>query len=162
MRGRRIVFLILGGVFIMALAVAAEADGPWFDMVNCEICKHMMDDPEIINHAAYEQHNISNGIINITMVDKEYLDSYHAACKAVEKTTERVKKGEKVQMCGMCREYVMLMQAGAKVENVMTKRGDIMLMTSDNPETVKKIQAWAKRNNDEMAKMEAMEKEGME
>lgn len=162
MRSRRIVFLILGAALIMALAVVAEEDGPWFDMANCELCKHMMDDPELINHATWEHHNISNGVINITTVDKEYLDSYHAAYKAVEKTAERVMKGENVQMCGMCREYGMLMQAGAKVEYVRTERGDVMLMTSDNPEMVTKIQAWAKHNVDEMLKMETMEKEELE
>jgi ABC-type sugar transport system ATPase subunit len=59
-----------------------------------------------------------------------------------------------VTMCGHCQAYGKLMMMGAKSEYVQSDLADIVLLTSDNPETVKEIKAFAQRNRDEMAKME--------
>ena len=159
MRKSLFVLMLPVAVLVMALAVMAEEpEKPWFDMVNCEFCKHLMDDPELLNHTTWEHFNITNGIINVTTVDKEYLDSYHAAGEEMMKVGKRLMDGEKVQMCGSCQAHGTLIQAGAKMEHIETQRGHVMLVTSDNPEMVAKIQAWAKRNIDELAKLEAREK----
>ena len=154
---KALAILILGGLLVMmALPAGAEEETPWFDMVNCEFCKHLMDNPALLDHTVWEHHNISNGIINVTTVDPEYMDAYHNCTKAMQEAEAKMAKGEKVKMCGMCQAMGELMMSGAKVEHVPTERGHVMLITSDNPEMVAKIQAWGKRNQDEMEKMPPM------
>jgi len=148
----------MGFVLIMALSAATE-EPPWFDMVNCEFCKHLTDDPELLNHTTWEHHNIANGVINVTTVAPEYMESYHKAGQAMEEVGARMMKGENVTMCGMCNAMGMLLQKGVKMEHIETKHGHVTLLTSDNPEMVAKIQSWGKRNQDEMAKIEQMEHE---
>jgi len=59
----------------------------------------------------------------------------------------------------MCENYGKLSGLGAKVEVINAKEGDVVLMTSDNPEVVKLIHEHGQRTREEMAKMESMEKE---
>ena len=53
--------------------------------------------------------------------------------------------------------YFMRDLNGAKVDQVKTKHGSLMMVMGNTPELVGEIQAWAQRTNDEMKKMEEME-----
>nr|MBN2278297.1 hypothetical protein [candidate division Zixibacteria bacterium] len=143
-------------VFIIA-ALASSEEKPWFDMANCDFCKHLLDDPALLDHTVWEHHNISNGLISVTTVDKEYLPSLRKASHMMDVEGEKFAKGEPVKMCGMCQAMGMLMQKGVKYEVVETQRGSVMLMTSADPEVVKLIQDWGKRNIDELKKWEETE-----
>ncbi len=72
------------------------------------------------------------------------------------KLGEEMAKGKTdVKMCGHCEYYGKLMMSGVKMENVVTSVGEVTLMTTDNPETLKMICEYGRRNKEEMAKMEA-------
>jgi len=127
---------------------------PWFDLENCGFCKHLMDDPGLLDHCTWENHNIENGMMSVTTVDKEFLPSYRAAAMKMKETSEKMEKGEMVPMCGMCTAMGSLMMKGAKWEYVETQYGDVQIMTSDNEEVVQELHAFTDKTNAELAKME--------
>ena len=144
--------IVAAVALMLALVVAAE-DKPWFDMDNCDFCKHLMTDPGLMENMTWEHYSISNGLITITTVEDKYMEAYNKANAAMEEMAKKMEKGEEVKMCGSCMEYGALMQAGVKFEHLKTMHGHVTVMTSDKPELVAKIQAWGKRNMDEMEKM---------
>lgn len=150
-------------IVIAAVAIADEPahETPWFDMPNCDFCKHLTTDPHLLENMTWEHHNISNGALSITAVKPEFRDSYMKAETAMMELGEKMEKGEvqmsDVKMCGSCMAYGALMAAGAKFEYVPGDAAIVVLMTSDNPEVVKQIQAYAAKNREEMAKWETAE-----
>jgi len=67
-----------------------------------------------------------------------------------------------MKLCGSCQAYGKLMMSGAKIESVKGSVADVTIMTSDKPELVAEIKAFAQKNRDEMVKMEKAEKAKME
>jgi hypothetical protein len=134
----------------------AQDDKPFFDMVNCAFCKHLMDDPNLMPHTAWEHFKTANGMITVTTVeDDALLPAYRAMAAKMEETGKLMQTGTMLPMCGMCTEMGTLIMSGAKWEQFTTKHGDVSIMTSDNPEVVKGIHALADRIEVEMKKLEA-------
>lgn len=142
--------VILALVAIVA-GTAVAGDAPWFDMENCAFCTNLS--PEMMQSMTWDQANISNGIVCITTVPEKYLKDYRTAHKAMVETGERMMNGEQLEVCGSCAALGMCMMKGPHQEYAETKTGDVWILTSDNPEIVAELQAWAKRNHDEMARM---------
>ncbi|MFH1756240.1 MAG: hypothetical protein ABIA59_11130 [Candidatus Latescibacterota bacterium] len=147
-------FLIAAMVLIAAYSLTAAQEAKWFDMENCGFCKALMTPPDMLEHATWEHHNIANGIVSVTTVDKEYIGPWRAAEAKMEETGKKMEKGEQVGMCNACMGISSLMMKGAKWESVQTTHGSVAMMTSSDAEVVKEIQAWGKKTMDEMAKME--------
>ena len=157
-------------VLSVGLAVAAFAqeaakeavETPWFDMENCAFCKHLMKDPKLLENMAWEHHDVSSGLLCITTVKPECQKSYQEAMGAMMDLGQKLDKGEvdikDIKMCGSCQHWGMLEEMGAKFEHVQGKGADIMLMTSDKPEVVKKIKEYGQRSREELAKMEEAKK----
>jgi hypothetical protein len=156
------VAVLMMSLLMFSGVMAEEATGPWFDMEHCGFCKTLLDQPELMEHMTWEQHNISNGIMSVTTVDPEFMPQYQKASAAMEEVGKKFAAGEKVEMCPMCQAMGACYAKGMKTETVKTLHGDVTLMTSDDPALVAEIQAWGKRTNDEMAKMEAEPMEKME
>jgi hypothetical protein len=133
-------------------------DKPWFDMENCAMCKNV--DLEMMKAATHEQYPISNGIVSITTVPAKYIAKYREAHAAMVKTGERMAAGEMLEVCGSCTALGKCMMTNPHQEYVETMNGDVWILTSDEPEVVKDLQAWAERNKKEMKKMMEMEKKG--
>jgi len=156
--------LLFLGAALVASAVHATEPGEalWFDMENCAFCKNLSKDPQLMKNMSWEHHDISNGVATITVVKPEFKKSYLEAQAAMMDVGKKMQSGElkmaDVKMCGHCQNYGKLMMMGAKMEHVQGTFADVTLMTSDNPEMVKEIKAFAQRNRDEMAKMEQAEK----
>lgn len=151
---RKMLKLALVPVLLLLGAAAVYGGGQsWFDMEHCEMCKPLAEEPGLLEHVVWEQHNISNGIVSVTTVEKDYLDAYRNAHAKMGHVVERLQKGEKVGMCGMCTALGAAMMKGAKQEVVETTYGDVMILTSDKPDVVAELQEWAKRNREEMKKM---------
>lgn len=159
---KKTVSLALVLVLIAALGVVAQdkkAETPtnvkWFDPANCEFCKNLVENPELLKNMTHDYHDINNGAVAITTVKPEYRDAYNKAMAAMMTLAKDMEDGKRnpmeVKMDGQCQAYGMLMMAGAKVEYVQSEPADLMVMTSDNPETVKKIHEFAERNRAEMA-----------
>ncbi|MFH1373610.1 MAG: hypothetical protein ABII79_07440 [bacterium] len=151
-------------VLVLAVGLIAYAgeEAQWFDMENCAFCSNMCKNPELIDHMIWEHHNIANGMLSITTVEPEFKAPYTEAMDAMKKLGEAMEVGKvdmaELKLCGACQHYGTLEAAGAKSEYIFGEAADIFLMTSDDPELVKKIQEYGQRNNDEMAKMEAAKK----
>jgi hypothetical protein len=154
-----VVFTAILIVFFSMLWAGDER--PWFDLENCEFCKHLMKDPELLNNSDWEHHKIDNGLVTVTTVRDEYMPSFLEAMEHMQETADRLMKGEQVYMCGMCEAMGALMMKGVKWDMVQTNHGSIDIMTSDDPELVKEIHAFADKTEAEMAKMMQMwEEEG--
>ncbi len=136
----------------------ATASG-WFDLENCEFCKNLLTDPELLHHMTWETHKIENGMMNISTVAHGYEKSYKACNTAMESLGTDMMSGKvnpmEVKMCGSCAAFGQLMMAGVKMENIDGEAADIALMTSDDPAMVAKLHEYADRNNKEMAEMMA-------
>jgi hypothetical protein len=143
-------------------ATEKAVETPWFDMENCAFCKHLLKDPKLLENMTWEYHDVSNGLLSITTVNPECQKSYQEAMGAMMDLGAKLDKGEvdikDLKMCGSCQHWGMLEEMGAKFEHVQGKGADIMLMTSDKPEVVKKIQEYGQRNREELAKMEEAKK----
>ena len=139
----------------IGLTVAEAGDEkPWFDLENCGMCKGMSSIPGLMENMTWETHVISNGMMTFTMVDAEYAKAYAKAKKMMEATGKKMMEGEKVDLCGFCSSFGSLAMAGANIEAVETKGGEVMLMTSADEALVKKIQAHAETSIEEFAKMQ--------
>ncbi len=136
------------------LAVDKPAEKPWFDLANCDFCKHLLADSLLLPNIIWEHHDISNGLMTVSIVKPEFKGSYRKAMAEMEKVGEEMKQGKPVKMCGSCEYYGMMMMSGVKTEHVSGEWGDIMLYTSDKPEVLAMIREYGRRNREELAKME--------
>ncbi len=150
-----ILFAVLLVVFIMATFGTAE-DKAWFDMVNCDFCKHLATDSLLMENMVWEQYEISNGLLVVTTVKPEFMESYKAAAAEMKKLGEAMMAGTAtdVKTCGHCDYYGMMMQSGAIFEKVETAMGDIELITSDDEKVLKMIKTYADNNDKAMAAFE--------
>jgi hypothetical protein len=141
---------------------AGPAEPAWFDMQGCAFCKNLAKDPNLLKNMTWEHYDISNGVVTITTVKPEFKKSYNEAWTAMMDLGQKLQTGEltpaQVPMCGHCQAYGKLIMMGAKTEAVRGSQADVEIMTSDNPEVVKEIKAWAQRDRDEMTKMQQVEK----
>jgi hypothetical protein len=151
--------VVLIGLVVCVFAVAQAGDEPWFDMVNCEMCKPLGNNPELLMNMSWEIFELSNGMLLLSTVDKAFEEPYKEVGVAMQKVIDRIMAGEEVQLCNSCKAMNMIYMKQPKVETFLTEHGDVTVMTSDDPELVAEMHAWAKRTNEELAKYEAMEME---
>jgi hypothetical protein len=148
--------------FTFGVGNAGPGESAWFDMQGCAFCKNLVKDPALMKNMTWEHYDISNGAVVITTVTPEAKKSYIEAKTAMMDIGKKLETGQltmdKVPMCGHCQAYGKLMMMGAKIESVEGSQADVIIMTSDKPEVVKEIKAFAQKNRDEMAKMEQAEK----
>ena len=148
---RRILLLSFALLFVALSLNAGEK--PWFDMENCAMCKNLYAQKGLVDHIMWEQHAISNGVVSVTTVEPAYLAKYRTAHIDMMAAGKKMQDGEMLPMCGSCTALGACMMKGLNMEYVETSAGDVMIMTSDNPELVKEVQAWGTRNTEEMKKM---------
>ena len=144
----------LGVVAVGATVLAAETT-QWFDMKNCGMCKHMMEDPALLQNSTWEHHNISNGIVSVSTVKDDAMPAYKKAMAGFQATSAKLQKGEQVQLCGMCTAMGSLFPKGARYESIPTEHGSVSLITGDSPELIADIQAWGERTTKDLAKLDA-------
>ena len=160
MKTRWLAATIVALVMVSAVAAQAGDDGPWFDMANCAMCKNLLTEKGLLENMTWENHLIANGALSFTSVTPEYKDAYQQMGKAMEAAGAKLMAGEQLPLCNFCQSYGALMMAGAKAEMVETAGGDIGLITSTDPELVKKIHAHTQRTIDEYNKMFGGEAQG--
>jgi len=151
--------LLIRVAMVVALAasfsVAGEGDDAWFDVHGCAMCKNFSAEPGLLEHIEWENHEISNGVMTVSVIDEEYEDAYERAVHNIGAVGQKLAAGEQLPLCGFCTSYGELMMAGVKVEEVETKLGSVTLMTSTDPQVVKMIQEHAKHTTDEYEKVQA-------
>ena len=142
----------------MCLKSVCNGDKQWFDM-GCDLCKVFLEEPKLMETMGWEQYEISNGIVQISVVEAPLLPAYRTAHGKMMAGLDRLEKGDSLYLCGYCTAFGELTKAGAKIEYIETKTGDVLILTGDTPELIADIKAMAARTEEEMMKMEAMEKE---
>ena len=153
--------LVLAALVVLGFVagvVTAEEETAWFDLENCAMCKHMNNEEGLLDNTQWETHLIADGALSIITVAESHKAAFERAHKHMEEAGMKLQSGAQMHLCGFCQSYGMLMMSGAKVESVEGKVSTVNLMTSANPEVVKKIQAHAQKTIDEFKKM--METEG--
>jgi hypothetical protein len=152
---KTVIIMAILAVFVSLTAwLNAAEEKPWFDMKNCDFCKNFLKDPQLLENMTWELHDISNGVLSLTVVTPEprYEHAYQEAMQAMEDLAAEMAKGKTdVKMCGSCEFYGKLMMSGARFEHVHTCAGDVMLITSDKPEVLSMIREYADRTRKAMA-----------
>ena len=158
---KRTTLLVVGLLFAGLTVVSAgeTTETAWFDMENCAFCKSITAEKGLMENMKFKNYDITNGVMTVTTVNPEYKDAYMRANKKMEELGTKMMSGEvnptTVKMCGHCSAYGGFMMKGVVVDYVQAEVGDIVVMTSATPEMVTEIQAFAKKNETEFAKMEA-------
>lgn len=151
--------IVLSVIVLVVAGVTIGGDKPWFDMANCDLCKPFMAEPKLMESMEGEHYDISNGVVMISTVEESLLPAYRTAHGKMMTEIDRLEKGDSLYLCGYCTTYGGLLAAGAKLEYVETKTGDLSIMTGDKPELIADIKAMAAKSHEEMMKMKAMGKE---
>ncbi len=153
MKSLKVLFLILAAV-LMCTAVWAGDEKPWYDLKTCAFCKSfdLGNDDYIVDHMKGEYHDLTNGFLAIIIVEDAYKDKCAKANADMMKVSEEMQKtGAIPQMCGHCTAMGELMMTATSTE-IKSDIAMIALMTSDKPEVVTKLHAFAQKNREEMPK----------
>ncbi len=134
MKLSRIIVLAAAMMALASLGVADEK--PWFDMQGCAFCKHLTTDTSLLKNVTWDHYDISNGCVVVTTVKPEAVPAYKTAMAEMQKVGEGMAAGKMdVPMCGHCQAYGALLMAGTRMDYVPSKVADIIVMSSDKPET---------------------------
>ncbi len=140
----------------LMIAMVVQADDssakgePWFDLENCSMCKHLNAESGLLDNIKWEHHLISTGMLTVTQVPEDYKEKYESASKHMQETSQQLMQGKQLPMCGMCQSMGTLFQSGkVSWESFETGVGMVSVMTSTDPDIIKKIRAHAQRTIDE-------------
>lgn len=159
----------LSAVALLSLAVAfgslawadhheggEQHEKAWSDAAHCQICKPWSEHQELMISSKWETHPTANGMLIATQVPKAQMETFAAVEKEIDANVAKIDwQNEKPELCGFCQSISDLMAIGSKLEKVETSFGNIMLVSSDSPDTVAKIHEVAKRAQAEEKKMMA-------
>ncbi len=140
---------LLGLVVALGLSVAGEVDSH-----NCDVCKPMTTEPDLMQNIRWDSKEIAAGMIYITTVAPDYEEAYTRAHAEMMKAVKRLEAGEQMELCPFCQSMGRLAAAGAQIENVAVAGAHVMVITSSKPEVIDKIHAHAKWVKDEFSKMD--------
>ncbi len=149
----KVLFLVLA-VALVCTAVWAGDEKPWFDLKNCAFCKtfDLGNDDYLVDHMKGEYHDLPNGFLAVMSVEDAYKDKCTKAQEAMQKVAMDMQaSGQTPQMCGHCSTYGELAMVTTPVE-IKSDIAMISMMTSDKPEVVAKLHAFAQKNREEMVK----------
>ena len=147
---RTSLFVSIMMIAIAGLAFAGDKTTDAWASADCEVCGGMY---AMMDHLTVEQHNLKNGIMTITIVEDGYTDQYNKAKQQMMQAAMKLQAGEEVELCGSCVAFGKCMQQGPTQDYVQAAAGDIMILTSDNPDLVKQLQMWVAKNNEVRAQM---------
>ena len=154
--------LILLAMVLVALPALAggnphKTPSGWFDMENCDFCRHLVADPELLSHCQWETLPIADGMMTVMTVEPAYAASLAKAGAGIEAVAAKMHSGQldptKAKMCGYCQSYGQLMAAGVTMETVKGKVAEVTLARSTDPKVVAQMHEVARRNTEEMAIM---------
>ncbi|MBU8934998.1 MAG: hypothetical protein KOO62_13510 [candidate division Zixibacteria bacterium] len=160
---RKLITLSIAAVLLFAGAMLmAGEEAPWLDLHNCDLCKPITQHEGFMENVHWEMQPIANGSISISTYAEGFEEVYNACNADMMAQWEAMKAGEEMKLCGLCQASVAVMDETVKMESIKLSNGQVTLMTSDNPETVVKLQEIAKRTVKEMAVMMEVVEETVE
>jgi hypothetical protein len=154
----------LGLLACGAVIVSAEPpnDALLAEFKKCAVCKAMVENSKLMTQTNAETHKIDNGMLCVTTVPKELVKDFasvHAKMmENVAKAKSDIAAGKKVEMCSFCEGMGDLEKAGATHQVIPTSTGAVSLMTSTDPDVVKKIHAQADKAIAMQKKMQSQAK----
>jgi hypothetical protein len=137
------------GFACSALWLSADSppDAVLTEMKKCAVCKSLAENPKFMSQMTWETHKIENGMLCVSSVPKEskaeFASLHGKMMQSVEKVKSDSKAGKKVELCSFCEGMGSLEKAGAKHQVIETQTGAVSLITSTDPDVVKKIHAQA-------------------
>lgn len=155
---RRVIILSICVVLIGALAMATDPE-PWFDLQNCAFCKQIGAQPGLAEQFNHEYHMLHNGVMSITHVGKEYKDAFAKAQLGMKDVIKEMQAGKEVKMCRHCSTLGSFYQLGVMPDQITRGEDIIVVYTSADTATVRKLQEFGKNSADAVAAM-AKEKSG--
>ena len=147
--------LVVLAALVICASVGLTEDKPWFDLKTCAFCKSfdMGDGEYLVDHMKAVYHIMPDGFLSIMTIEDDYKDEFEAASMEMQKVGEEMEKtGTMPQMCGHCTKYGELLARGAKSQEFNSDVAWAYMMTSDDPDLVKELHAFAEKNNAEMKK----------
>lgn len=152
---KKLLTIALGLCLLTGLAAGGD-EGAWFDIPNCEVCKHMLTPEGMLDEIGWEQHLTKNGALSVTVVPAQYTENWAAAEAAMQAAGEKMMHGETMNLCNFCKSFGALMASGKmEMEKFDTIGGEVTLFSSDDAATVEAIHQHFKRNIHEMEKLMA-------
>ena len=107
------------------------------EMSKCAVCKPMAAHLDEIGPISMEVVKLDNGIAMLHSVPAAKVAAYQSAAKEVhaagEASMTMTDEQAKTSLCPMCQGLRDAMKAGAKATAGMTKHGDLVVFTSDDP-----------------------------
>ncbi|MEE9443292.1 MAG: hypothetical protein V3V99_11575 [candidate division Zixibacteria bacterium] len=149
------IFLSMAVIFGLSFSVVIAGEKPWFDMDNCDMCKSINKYDGLKENMTWEQHSINNGIMTVSTVKPSHLKAYRKAQMDMDMVAKKLESGQKVNSCRMCSDLGSIFEKGVNSEKVNTRHGSIWLLTSDNSESISRLQSWSEKTRHEMEKMMA-------
>lgn len=138
------------------------AQGSIAAMADCEICKAVFQDMELISACDYSVTDTSDGVIFSLYLKKPELmprfRSFHEADKercGEFKAMAAEKRSKK--LCTLCNEYFDLIQRGLKEETVDTRNGALGITRTSDKALLKDLHDWSARVRTMMASLENMD-----
>jgi len=138
---------------------AQAAAKPWFDLDKCAFCNTMAAEPGLMEHMNTHYFDISNGIVSITHIDKDFQPAFARAQENMQKIVVDMQGGKMPYMCEHCTKVGEFHMMGVKFDEVHPDFGSVVIWASPDSATVAHLQAFGARNNEEMAKREAKARE---
>lgn len=154
---RKALLITVAVLFAMSF-VASAADEPWFDLKKCAFCKTLADQPGLIDHMKTEYHNLHNGMMSITHIDKEYQPAFVKAQEAMKPVIADLQAGKPVYTCQHCTTLGALMMAGVIPDEIRSGENIMVVYTSNDTAMVTKIQDFGRKSAEGLAALMAKPK----
>jgi hypothetical protein len=106
-----------------------------------------------------EYHNLHNGMMSITHIDKEFQPAFAKASEAMRPVVQKIQEGKPVTTCRHCSTLGSLYMAGVMPDQVRKGEDIIVVYTSNDTTMVTKIQEFGKNSADAYAAMAAEKKD---
>jgi len=131
-----------------AWAGAEHHEGMMTEMMNCSVCKNMAPHMEALMPVmTMEFVEMSNGMAMVhSVTDASKVAKFHEMSVAVQKAGHATKDYTDAQvdegLCHFCQTIHSLGKEGATISSGLTKDGDLLVITSEDPAVQTKIAAF--------------------
>jgi phosphoribosylaminoimidazole (AIR) synthetase len=146
----------------MGMAGNAKMEAMKTEMMKCAVCKNVAMRMDEIGPMGMEPVKLNDGFSVRHWVmsnDPAKIAAFHAACDACGKAGEAcmtmTDAQAKTDLCGFCQGIRTAMKAGAHMSKGMTKKGDVMVVTSADAAVQGQLTALAEKCEMMAASMEA-------
>lgn len=138
---------------------AALEDSPW---MNCELCKPIMEDMELMMACDYNIADWSQGVIFTLVLKKPELMERFRKLEALDKKLcaeylAMPAENRKGKLCPHCEKYFEFRDRGVKDERVETPNGTVVVMSTSDQALVKDMHAWTAAARKQMEEFDMSE-----